>query len=154
MENNSEWIVGTGSSCHFYANKDVSVEFEEVNGGHEVHMRDDNKSQVLGKAKVLLKLTSGKSLALLNVLYVPSLCRNLISGSLRNKAGVKLVFDANKLVLTRNNELAGKVYVSYDMFVLDIVTPVSMNKIISSACIIESVNFVVLSFGSWGGSVQ
>lgn len=48
---------------------------------------------MLGKGKILLKLNSGKSLSLQNVLYVPSLRGNLISGALLNKAGVKLVFE-------------------------------------------------------------
>ena len=75
-------------------------------------MENDSKSQTLGKGKVLLKLTSRKSLVLLNVLCVPSLRRNVISCSLLNKASVKLVLDANKLVLTRNGDFVRKGYVS------------------------------------------
>ena len=45
---------------------------------------------VLGKGKILLKLTSIKTLALNNVLYVPSLCRNLVFGALLNKVGLKI----------------------------------------------------------------
>ena len=47
---------------------------------------------VMGKRNFILKLTFGKTIALKNVLYVSVLCRNLISGALLKKVGLKLVF--------------------------------------------------------------
>ena len=138
VENNSEWIVDTGASKHFCANKDLFVSMEEAKAGEQVYMGNSSSSEVLGRGKVVLKLTSGKTLALHNVMYVPSLRRNLISGALLNKVGVKLVFDANKLVLTRNGEYVGKGYLSGGLFVLEIVSDSSMNKFSSSAYIVES----------------
>lgn len=58
-------------------------------------MGNSSSSEVLGKGNVFLKLNSGKTLSLKNVLYVPSLRRNLISGALLNKAEVKLVFEGD-----------------------------------------------------------
>ncbi|KAE8670806.1 hypothetical protein F3Y22_tig00112079pilonHSYRG00011 [Hibiscus syriacus] len=102
VENSSEWVVDTGASKHFCARKEFFTEFEDGNSGERVYMGNSSSSEVLGKGKVLLKLTSGKTLALNNALYVPALRRNLISGGLLNKAGIKLVFEADKLVLSRN----------------------------------------------------
>ena len=54
-------------------------------------MGNQSIAGVFGKRKIFLKLTSGKTLALNNVLYVPSLRRNLVSGALLNKASLKIV---------------------------------------------------------------
>ena len=118
-------------------------------------MVNDNKSQVLEKGKVLLKLTSGKSLVLLNVSYAPFLRRNLIFGSLLNIACVKLVFYANKLVLARNSEFVWKGYVNSILFVLDIVTLVLMNKNPSFAYIVGFLNMWHCRLGHVGvGSIN
>ena len=42
-----------------------------------------------------------------------------MSRSLINKAGLKLVFEADKLVLTRNGDFVGKGYCHGGLFVLD-----------------------------------
>ncbi|KAK9035489.1 hypothetical protein V6N11_077528 [Hibiscus sabdariffa] len=88
VENIAEWVVDTGASKRFYAMREYFTEFEGWNKGEKVYMGNSNSSEVLGKGKVLLKLTSGKTLALNNVLYVPALRRNLISGGLLNKVEV------------------------------------------------------------------
>ncbi|KAL0288885.1 UNVERIFIED_CONTAM: Retrovirus-related Pol polyprotein from transposon TNT 1-94 [Sesamum calycinum] len=71
-------------------------------------MGNSTTAGVLGKGKIFLKLTSGKTLALIDVLYVPSLRRNLISGSLLNKAGLKIVLEADKLIITKNGDFVEK----------------------------------------------
>ncbi|KAL4029933.1 hypothetical protein IC575_008161 [Cucumis melo] len=93
---------------------------------------------VIGKGKVILKLTSGKTLSLNNVLYVPSLRRNLVFGSLLNRAGLKIVLEGDKVFLTKNREFVGKGYLSNGLFLLN---TISMNSNpSSSAYVIESVN--------------
>ena len=80
-------------------------------------MGNQSVASVLSKGKILLKLTYGKTLALNNVVYVPSLRRNLVYGALLNKAGLKIVLEANKVVLTRNGEYVGKRYLNEGLFV-------------------------------------
>ncbi|XP_075077172.1 uncharacterized protein LOC142163917 [Nicotiana tabacum] len=75
-----------GASRHLCANKELFHDFEESADGECVYMGDSTTAKVMGKGKILLKLTSEKTLALNNVLYVPSLRRNLVSGALLNKA--------------------------------------------------------------------
>ncbi|KAL0364985.1 UNVERIFIED_CONTAM: putative 12-oxophytodienoate reductase 11 [Sesamum angustifolium] len=96
VENKVDWILDTGASKHFCANKELFHEFHEASDGECVFMGNSATAGVMGKGKVLLKLTSGKILALLDVLYVPSLRRNLISGSLLNKVGLKIVLESDK----------------------------------------------------------
>ena len=40
--------------------------------------------EIKGQGKVVLKMTSGKDLTLINVLYVPDIRKNLVFGSLLN----------------------------------------------------------------------
>ncbi|KAL0367007.1 UNVERIFIED_CONTAM: hypothetical protein Sradi_3590800 [Sesamum radiatum] len=77
VENKSDWILDTGASKHFCSNKELFQELKEAADGECVYMGNSATAGVLGKGKVLLKLTSGKTLALQDVLYVPSLRRNL-----------------------------------------------------------------------------
>ncbi|KAK9675815.1 hypothetical protein RND81_11G033200 [Saponaria officinalis] len=89
--NVADWVLDTGASRHLCADKGLFAEFEEVADGDCVYMGNSSSALITGKGKIFLKLTSGKTLALTNVLLVPSLRRNLVSGALLNKAGLKLV---------------------------------------------------------------
>ena len=55
-------------------------------------------------------MTFGKELTLTNVLYVPKIRKkNLVSGSLLNNHGFKLVFESNKFVLFKSGMYVAKV---------------------------------------------
>ena len=56
-------------------------------------------SKVEGVEKIVLKMTSGKTVTLINVLLVPDVHKNLVSRSLLSKNGFKLVFVSDKFVL-------------------------------------------------------
>ena len=75
--------------------------------------------EFLAKKRSTLNLLMGK-LSLNNILYVPSLRRNLISGALLNKADLKLVFEADMIVISKNRYFVGKVYLSERLFVLNV----------------------------------
>ncbi|KAL6319669.1 hypothetical protein AAG906_026720 [Vitis piasezkii] len=68
------------------------------------------RETMIGKGKVLLKIAFGKVLALSDVLHVPDIRWNLVSISLLGKIGVKILFDSDKIVLTKNNAFVGKGY--------------------------------------------
>ncbi|KAL0461374.1 UNVERIFIED_CONTAM: hypothetical protein Slati_0025000 [Sesamum latifolium] len=108
VESKTDWILDTGASKHFCSNKELFQDFNKAADGECVFMGNSATAGVLGKGKVLLKLTFEKTLALQDVLYVPSLCRNLISGGLLNKVGLKIVLEADKVIITRNGGFIGK----------------------------------------------
>jgi len=68
------------------------------------------------KGKVILKWTSGKELTLNDVLYVPDICKNVISGSILSKKGFRMVFESDKFVLTKNDMYVGKGYLVNGLF--------------------------------------
>jgi transposase InsO family protein len=63
-----------------------------------------------------LKFTSGKIVQLKHMLHVPSIKKNLVSGSRLMKDGFKLVFESNKVVLSKYGTFVGKGYECEGMF--------------------------------------
>ena len=51
----------------------------------------------------MLKLTSGKTLALNAVLLVPNIRANLVSVAQLGNVGVKVSFEFDRIVMTKNN---------------------------------------------------
>ena len=140
MSNSTEWILDTGATRHFCANKDLMHDFEDTPDGEHVYMGNAATAGVMGKGKVLLKFTSGKSLCLNNVLYVPSLRRNLVSSSLLDVAGFEVNQKAGKIVILRNGVFVGKGYRSGGLFVLNVAFDAANGNASSSAYIAESVD--------------
>jgi len=60
VQNMTEWILDSGVSRHFCANKELMVDFDDVADGQCVYMGNSSKAAVNGNGKVLLKFTSGK----------------------------------------------------------------------------------------------
>ena len=73
---------------------------------------------------------------------MPEIGKNLLSGSLLNKHGFKLVFESNKFVLSKSGMYVGKGYVSDGMWKLNVMTIIksNMNKAGASTYMIESFN--------------
>jgi hypothetical protein len=61
-------------------------------------MGNGSHTTVRGVGTVDLKLTSGKIVQLKNVQHVPTIGKNLVSGSLLCRDGFKVVFESNKFV--------------------------------------------------------
>ncbi|XP_068483448.1 uncharacterized protein [Phaseolus vulgaris] len=137
VTNVSKWVVDSGATRHICANKNVFTSYTSVGDGEEqVYLGDSRTTPVLGKGKILLKLTSGKTLVLSDVLHVPSIRVNLISVTLLSKVGVKVSFEYDKIVMTKNNVFVGKGYCDQCLFVLNISE--IMNESESSAYIVDS----------------
>ena len=95
------------------------------------------KNRVNSTIEVLF--TFGKKVTLVNVLYVPEMSRNLVSGDLLGKPGIKVVFESGKLILTKSNVFLGKGYSCEGMVKLctNDVTFNVINKNANSAYIIK-----------------
>ena len=73
-------------------------------------MENSTTLAIEGRGNVILKMTSGKELTLKNVLYVPKIRKNLISGSLLNKHGFCMLFESDIIILTKNGLFVRKGY--------------------------------------------
>jgi len=140
MTNVTKWVVDSGATKHICVNINTFTSYTSVGNGEEhVYLGNSRKTLVLGKGKVLLKLTSRKTLTLSNVLHVPSIKVNLISVVLLRKVGVKVSFKSDKIVM-KKNVFVGKGYCNQGLFVLNI------SKIINESC---SSAYIVDSYDMW-----
>ncbi|GAB2296180.1 hypothetical protein Dimus_038406 [Dionaea muscipula] len=117
--------------------------FTLVTNGDKVFMGNSATSAIEGEGKVFLKMTSGRDLTLNNVLYVPEIWKNLVSGSLLVKHGFRTVFEADKIVLSKNGMYLGRGYMSNGLFKLNVMTVIpkaiiNENKASTSVYVIES----------------
>ncbi|WJZ96894.1 hypothetical protein VitviT2T_015540 [Vitis vinifera] len=117
--NPKEWWIDTGATRHVCSDKKMFSTFEPIENGEKVFMGNSATSEIKGQGKVILKMTSGKELTLTNVLYVPEIRKNLVSGSLLNNHGFRLVFESNKVVLSKSGMYVGKGYMSDGMWKLN-----------------------------------
>ena len=111
VTNMKDWVVNFGATRHICGNKSAFTSYTTLKEEDEqIFMGDSRSNPMIGKGKVLLKLTSRKVLALSDVLHVPDIHWNLVSISLLRKAEVRILFDSDKIVLTKNDAFVGKGY--------------------------------------------
>ena len=128
-----DWWVDTGANIHVCA--DFSLfSFYQAEWAGSLLMGNGVRVAVHGVGTVVLKLTSGKTVQLKNVHHVPSIKKNLISGSLLCRDGYKLVFESNKCVISKYGTFVGKGYESGGMFRLSLVDTCfkSVNNVVNN----------------------
>ncbi|XXG51585.1 hypothetical protein AAC387_Pa03g0117 [Persea americana] len=76
LSNTREWWVDTGATRHVCSNKEMFSTYHASNG-EQLFMGNSATSKVEGQGQMVLKMTSGKELALNNVLHVPDIRKNL-----------------------------------------------------------------------------
>nr|GEY24655.1 zinc finger, CCHC-type [Tanacetum cinerariifolium] len=88
--------------------------------GSVLYMGDDHFAPVYGKGSVALEFSSGKTITLFNMLYVPKLRKNLVSGPMLNKCGYKQVYESDKYILSKTCVFVGFGYYNNGMFMLNL----------------------------------
>ena len=114
-----EWWVDNGSNIHVCVDASL-FSFYQVGGTSSLLMGNRSHARVLGVGIVNLKFTSGKTVQLKNVQHVPTIKKNLVSGSLLCRDGFKLVFESNKCILSKFGTFVGKCYESGGLFRLSL----------------------------------
>ena len=76
-----EWWVDTGANIHVCADASLFSSYQD-GGTSSLLMGNRLHARVLGVGMVNLKFTSGKAGQLKNVQHVPTIKKNLVSGSL------------------------------------------------------------------------
>ena len=108
--NPRELWIDTRATRHVCSDRGMFTTFEPILDGESLFMGNSTTSTIEGRGNVILKMTSGKELTLKNVLYVPEIRKNLVSGLLLNKHGFRMVFESNTFVLTKSGLFVGKGY--------------------------------------------
>ena len=89
----------------------------------------------------MLKLTLGKTLGLNEVLHVPNIRANLVSIALLGKVGVKVSFEFDRIVMTKNNVFMEKEFCNQELFVLSIAEIMNENA--------SSFSYLIDSYDIW-----
>ena len=139
----SSWWYDTCATVHVCYEKSLFKTYRE-DDGQEIQMENEGKSKVFGKGNVELAFTSGKKVTLTNVLHVPDMDRNLISGVLLDKPSIKSIFELGKLILSCNSIFVGKGYSIEGLVKLSVVTNDQLNVINKDVSFTYVVDFVSL----------
>ncbi|KAL6351005.1 hypothetical protein AAG906_031591 [Vitis piasezkii] len=78
------WWYDTCATIHVTYDKSLFKTFEDAKGDQKVQMGNEGRSKVLGKGTIEVVLPPQK-VTLINVLYVPDMNKNLVSGDLLGK---------------------------------------------------------------------
>ncbi|KAL6331736.1 hypothetical protein AAG906_016732 [Vitis piasezkii] len=119
--NPKEWWIDTGATRHVCSDKKMFSTFEPIENGEKVFM-GTRHLEIKGQGKKIRK--------------------NLVSGSLLNNHGFRLVFESNKFILSKSGMYVGKGYMSDGMWKLNVMTIIksNMNKASTSTYMLESSN--------------
>ena len=125
------WWYDTCATVHVTYDKSLFKTFENAKDDQEVQMGNEGRSKVLGKDTIEVVFTFGKNITLANVLYIPNMKGNLISGDLLSKPGIKVVFESGKLILSKFGNFVEKDYSCDGM--IKLCTNDNINKMTSNS---------------------
>ena len=149
--NTKEWWVDTGATHHVCSDKKMFSSYQTIDNGEQLFMGNSSSSMVEGQGKVVLKMTSGKELTLNDVLHLPEIRKNLVSGSLLSRKGFKLVFVSDNFILTKKGMYVGKGYMSNGLFKMNVMTIVPPIKNINKKS--TSFAYMLESSNVWHGRI-
>jgi hypothetical protein len=109
IDKNSDWYVDSGASASVTGNRIFFKRLDYSNQSSTITTAGDRTHAVEGKGVVEFVTPNGEIKEIDNVLYVPTLTKNLISvGALTDK-GVMFTFNSNEcLLIRRPNEILAK----------------------------------------------
>ena len=128
------------NSANIHMCADVSL-FTSYQAGRTgaLLMGNGSHARVLGAGMVVLKFTSRKTVLLKNMQHVPSIKKNLVSGSQMCRDGFKIVLESNKCVVSRHGTFVGKGYDCGGLFRLSLLDDVC-NKVVNNVNISDESN--------------
>ncbi|KAI3731774.1 hypothetical protein L1987_62963 [Smallanthus sonchifolius] len=136
------WWVDSGATSHVCKDLKWFDSFEPVEDGSVLRMGNVATEPIEGIGKVKLVFTSGKQLLLDNVLYVPGIRKNLLSGIMLNNYGFKQVIESDKFILPRHGTFVGFGYLCNGMFKLNINVPFDVESVCMASSSISNVDQV------------
>ena len=103
--------MDNGANIHVCADVSLFTSYQAGRTG-ALLMGNGSYAHVLGAGTVVLKFTLRKTVLLKNVQHVPSIKKNLVSGSQMCCDGFKIVLESNKCVVSRYGTFVGKVMIA------------------------------------------
>jgi hypothetical protein len=120
------WWLDSGANVHVCSDASLFSSYQ-VARDSSVLIGNESHASVHGVGTVNLKLTSGKI-----VQHVPSINKNLVSGSLLCRDDFKVVLESNKFVVSKCGQFIGKGYVCGGLFYFSVSN--CCNKSMNNIC--------------------
>ncbi|KAG5524057.1 hypothetical protein RHGRI_030902 [Rhododendron griersonianum] len=115
------WIVDTGATKHVARDRGGFIEYRRIPVGNQsVFMGNSSAEDVLGVGTYQLKLQSGRTLILYDVLYAPGVRHNLISVIALVELGFSFNFSRDGFSIYLGNKPFGHGSISSGFYVLDL----------------------------------
>nr|GEW03019.1 zinc finger, CCHC-type [Tanacetum cinerariifolium] len=137
------WWIDSGATTpvckyHFWFKT-----YESVEEGSVLYMGDDHFAPVHSKESVALEFSSGKTITLFNMLYVPKLRKNLVFGPMLNTYGYKQGYEFDKYILSKSSVFVRFGYYKNGMFMLN------MNKVPDESDYVYTSSSIVVNSLLW-----
>ena len=145
VSNVKGWWIDTRATRHICGDKNLFSKYKQIDDGENLYMGNSSTSNVEGKGNMMLKFTSGNVVTLTDVLHVPEIRKNLVSGPILSKKGFKLVFESDKFILTKAGMYVGKGYLAEGLFKLNVLVTNTINNNKNAS------TYIVDSFVLWHG---
>ena len=101
--------MDSGANIHVCADVSLFTSYQACGTG-ALLIGNGSHTRVLGVGTVVPKFTSEKTVLLKNMHHVPSIKKNLVSGSQMCRDGFKIVLESNKCVVSRHGTFVEKGY--------------------------------------------
>ena len=105
QDDDHAWWVDSGATTHACKDRCWFQTLRPVEDKSTLRMGDDHDVPIEGRGTVVLEFSSSNSITKSNVLHVPRLRKNLVSGPVLNKFGYKQVFESDKCILLNMESL-------------------------------------------------
>lgn len=143
IQNSAQWWLDTGATRHICSDKSIFSTYKKLDHEEKLYMGNSAISKVEGSGTVTLKFTSGKTVKLNDVLHVPDIRKNLISGSVLSKKGFKMVFESDKMVLSKAGIYIGRGYLCDGLFKANVAVIGNNNMYSDNAMNKKEVSYIV-----------
>jgi hypothetical protein len=94
------WYVDSGASRHMTYDKKLFSRLQEQEGGMSVELGDDATYPMKGLGSISFQMPSGDVLELNDVLFVPSLKKNLLSISCMEDLQCRVAFEGQQCTIS------------------------------------------------------
>lgn len=95
----SGWYIDSGASFHMTGNKEYFSHLKEKDMQFHIELGDDGMYTTTAIGTISFEMNSGSSLHIRDVLYVPSLKKNLVSIATLEDKGYDVIFNKGKVYL-------------------------------------------------------
>jgi hypothetical protein len=123
-------LIG-GANVHVCSDASLFSSYQ-VTRNSSMMMGNGSYASVHDVGTVDLKLTSKKIVQLKNVQHVPSINKNLVSGSLLSRNGFMVVLESNKIIMSKCGQFISKGYVCRGLFCFSVSD--FCNKFVNNIC--------------------